>query len=137
MLSYEQVQLFANFCMSQQVFQCEDEKCGHFYHPKCLARLLYPDSSMQPLNFEEEVARGLKFLCPVHKCHVCKGGENKNDMENQFAVCRRCPTVYHRKCLPRFDFTLERCLCHLPNILLLKHGSSFLLLTLCTCFAVT
>lgn len=83
-----------------EVFQCEDEKCGHFYHPKCLARLLYPDSSMQPLNFEEEVARGLKFLCPVHKCHVCKGGENKNDMENQFAVCRRCPTVYHRKCLP-------------------------------------
>uniref|UniRef100_A0A0D9XXW6 Zinc finger PHD-type domain-containing protein n=1 Tax=Leersia perrieri TaxID=77586 RepID=A0A0D9XXW6_9ORYZ len=82
------------------VFQCEDKKCGHFYHPKCLARLLYPDSSKQALNFEQEVAHGLKFLCPVHKCHTCKEGENKDDEKMQLAVCRRCPTAYHRKCLP-------------------------------------
>jgi hypothetical protein len=24
----------------------------------------------------------------------------------RFAVCRRCPTAYHSKCLPRFVFSL-------------------------------
>ncbi|KAL5206330.1 hypothetical protein ABZP36_034539 [Zizania latifolia] len=83
-----------------EVFQCEDQNCGHFYHPKCIARLLYPDNVTQALHFQQQVAEGLKFHCPVHKCHVCKGGENKDDKEMKFALCRRCPTAYHRKCLP-------------------------------------
>ncbi|CAN6326137.1 unnamed protein product [Urochloa humidicola] len=83
-----------------EVFQCEHDDCAHFYHPKCIAQMLYPDSEEAAL-FEIEVASAReKFTCPVHECIVCKGVENKNDKSMQFAVCRRCPTVYHRKCLP-------------------------------------
>ncbi|XP_062204673.1 protein ENHANCED DOWNY MILDEW 2-like [Phragmites australis] len=82
-----------------KVFQCEYDDCRHFYHPKCVAGLLYPDSEEATL-FEQQVAAGLGFSCPMHECIVCKGGENKDDMNMQFAVCRRCPTTYHRKCLP-------------------------------------
>lgn len=83
---------------SQQVFQCEHDDCARFYHPKCVAQMLYPDS--QEL-FELHVAAGESFTCPMHECIVCKEVDNKKDKSMQFAVCRRCPTVYHRKCLPR------------------------------------
>nr|TKW25127.1 hypothetical protein SEVIR_3G095500v2 [Setaria viridis] len=83
-----------------EVFQCERDNCAHFYHPKCIAQLLYPDSEEAAL-FEVEVAAAReKFTCPMHECIVCKGVENKNDRNMQFAVCRRCPTAYHRQCLP-------------------------------------
>lgn len=89
---------------ARQVFQCERDDCAHFYHPKCIAQLLYPNSEDATL-FEAEVAAAReKFTCPMHECIVCKDVENKNDKSMQFAVCRRCPTVYHRKCLPRFVF---------------------------------
>ncbi|KAL6641722.1 hypothetical protein ACP70R_019903 [Stipagrostis hirtigluma subsp. patula] len=82
-----------------EVYQCEHEDCGHFYHPKCVADLLYPDNEEATL-FEIQIAAGEKFTCPMHECIICKGGEDKNHEETQFAVCRRCPTAYHRKCLP-------------------------------------
>ena len=92
------------YCIACQVFQCSHDDCAHFYHPKCIAQLLYPNSEEATL-FEVEVAAAReKFTCPVHECIECKGVENKNDRSMQFAVCRRCPTVYHRKCLPRFVF---------------------------------
>ncbi|KAL5223937.1 hypothetical protein ABZP36_010576 [Zizania latifolia] len=90
----------SNLSSGAEVFQCEDKQCGHFYHPKCVARLLYPDSDVQALHFQQQIAEGQNFRCPMHKCHVCKGGENKYDKEMQFALCRSCPTAYHRKCLP-------------------------------------
>ncbi|KAJ1265240.1 hypothetical protein BS78_08G064000 [Paspalum vaginatum] len=103
---YKQHQCFAcgklgssDLSSEAEVFQCEVDDCGHFYHPKCAAELLYPDSEQAPL-FEVHVAAGEKFTCPRHECIVCKGGEDKNDWDMQFAVCRRCPTTYHRKCLP-------------------------------------
>ncbi|XP_062213476.1 protein ENHANCED DOWNY MILDEW 2-like [Phragmites australis] len=83
-----------------EVFQCEHDDCGRFYHPKCVAELLYSDSEEATL-FEHQVAAGVGFPCPMHECSVCKGGEKKDDENLQFAVCRRCPTAYHRKCLPR------------------------------------
>ncbi|OEL38755.1 Protein ENHANCED DOWNY MILDEW 2 [Dichanthelium oligosanthes] len=83
-----------------EVFQCERDDCAHFYHPKCIAQLLYPDSEEAKLFEIEVTAAREKFTCPVHECIVCKAVENKNDRRMQFAVCRRCPTVYHRKCLP-------------------------------------
>ena len=95
-----------NFLMAFQVFQCKEQKCGHFYHPGCVAKILYPDNKAKATCFEQCVAGGLEFSCPVHKCKRCKEAENKHDKEMQFAVCRRCPTVYHRKCLPRFAFAL-------------------------------
>ncbi|RLN31069.1 la-related protein 6B-like [Panicum miliaceum] len=83
-----------------EVFQCSHDDCAHFYHPKCIAQLLYPNSE-EATTFEVEVAAAReKFTCLMHECIVCKGVENKNDRSMQFAVCRRCPTVYHRKCLP-------------------------------------
>ncbi|CAL4896485.1 unnamed protein product [Urochloa decumbens] len=83
-----------------EVFQCEQDDCAHFYHPKCIAQLLYPDSE-EAVHFEIEVAAAReKFTCPMHECIVCKSPEDMTDKSMQFAVCRRCPTVYHRKCLP-------------------------------------
>nr|CAB3463363.1 unnamed protein product [Digitaria exilis] len=83
-----------------EVFKCKDYNCGHFYHPKCVSKLLHPDSKLQASLSEQRVAAGLKFRCHVHKCSVCHGAENKDDKNLQFAVCRLCPTTYHRKCLP-------------------------------------
>lgn len=91
------------------MFQCEHSDCGHFYHPRCIAQLLYPPGSEEAALFEVEVAAAReKFTCPMHECIVCKGVENKNDRNMQFAVCRRCPTAYHRQCLPRFVFLDNR-----------------------------
>ncbi|GLT66601.1 hypothetical protein SLA2020_389580 [Shorea laevis] len=56
-----------------EVFPCASATCVYFYHPHCAAKL----------------------------CCACKQGENKKDPQLQFAVCRRCPKSYHRKCLPR------------------------------------
>ncbi|CAO2203474.1 unnamed protein product [Urochloa humidicola] len=105
---YKQHQCFAcrllgssdDTSLQPEVFQCEHNNCAHFYHPKCIAQLLYPDSEAAALfEIEVGVARE-KFTCPMHECIVCKGVENKNNRSMQFAVCRRCPTVYHRQCLP-------------------------------------
>uniref|UniRef100_A0ACD5Y6C7 Uncharacterized protein n=1 Tax=Avena sativa TaxID=4498 RepID=A0ACD5Y6C7_AVESA len=82
-----------------EIFQCKHQRCGHFYHPNCVAKLLYPDSKNEATLFEQDVAAGLAFHCPVHKCNLCKEAEKKDDKEMRFAVCRRCPTVYHQKCL--------------------------------------
>ncbi|KAL6641723.1 hypothetical protein ACP70R_019904 [Stipagrostis hirtigluma subsp. patula] len=103
---YRQHQCFAcgslgssDLSSGAEVFQCEDDDCGHFYHPKCVAELLYPDSKFRS-SFEQRVSAGEKFSCPVHRCSVCKGEEGKDSKNLRFAVCRRCPTTYHRKCLP-------------------------------------
>ena len=98
--------------MAFQVFQCKYEKCGHFYHPKCVAKLFYPDSKPRAVHFEKHVADGLEFDCPMHKCKLCKEVEKGDDKEMQFAVCRRCPIAYHRKCLPRFAFAYALAILH-------------------------
>ncbi|KAJ4842141.1 hypothetical protein Tsubulata_024258, partial [Turnera subulata] len=49
----------------------------------------------------EKIIAGETFACPMHKCCICKQVEDKKNPEFQFAVCRRCPTAYHRRCLPR------------------------------------
>ncbi|KAK3136362.1 hypothetical protein QOZ80_5BG0432770 [Eleusine coracana subsp. coracana] len=104
---YKQHQCFAcellgssDLLSGAEVVQCKDANCGHFYHPKCVAELLHPNSKVRATLSEQRIAAGLKFLCPVHNCHLCNEGENKDDVNMQFAVCRRCPTTYHRKCLP-------------------------------------
>ncbi|RAL43133.1 hypothetical protein DM860_009915 [Cuscuta australis] len=84
-----------------EVFQCVSATCGHFYHPKCVSGLVYPSDKAQAKKFEKEIADGEPFTCPAHKCFSCKQGEDKKVHELQFAVCRRCPKAYHRKCLPR------------------------------------
>ncbi|KAK3014521.1 hypothetical protein RJ639_010071 [Escallonia herrerae] len=83
------------------VFRCVSATCGRFYHPRCVAQLLLRGSENEVNELQEQIAAGEDFTCPVHKCIVCKQGEDKTDHDLQFAICRRCPKAYHRKCLPR------------------------------------
>ncbi|KAI3702614.1 hypothetical protein L6452_28361 [Arctium lappa] len=87
-------------CSAAEVFPCVSATCGHFYHPECVAKLLHPFDETMAKKLESRIAAGESFTCPIHKCHHCKGGEDKEVHDLQFAVCRRCPRAYHRKCLP-------------------------------------
>ncbi|XP_047976708.1 protein ENHANCED DOWNY MILDEW 2-like isoform X2 [Salvia hispanica] len=83
-----------------EVFCCVNGACGYFYHPHCVATLLHPGDDAATEELEKRIANGEPFACPIHKCHVCKELELRSTHEMQFAVCRRCPKAYHRKCLP-------------------------------------
>ncbi|KAK6151972.1 hypothetical protein DH2020_014607 [Rehmannia glutinosa] len=83
------------------VFCCVNGACGFFYHPDCVAKLLHPGDDAAAEEHRKRIADGEKFACPAHRCHVCKELEVRSKKEFQFAVCRRCPRAYHRKCLPR------------------------------------
>ncbi|KAF0895444.1 hypothetical protein E2562_012452, partial [Oryza meyeriana var. granulata] len=84
-----------------KVFLCNNATCGHFYHSKCVARQLHSKNKNEASELEMKIAGGLSFTCPIHWCFRCKGLEDRTQEELQFAVCRRCPKSYHRKCLPR------------------------------------
>ncbi|KAK6947009.1 hypothetical protein RJ641_000482 [Dillenia turbinata] len=84
-----------------EVFRCVSATCGHFYHPRCVAKLLHKENEAAADELQREIIAGGKFLCPIHRCSVCKQLEKKDVPELQFAMCRRCPKSYHRKCLPR------------------------------------
>ncbi|KAL7600423.1 hypothetical protein Lser_V15G27174 [Lactuca serriola] len=84
-----------------EVFRCSSATCGHFYHPKCVAKMLQPNVEAEQKNLLEKIGAGEPFICPAHKCDVCKQTENEKVKDLQFAICRRCPKSYHRKCLPR------------------------------------
>ncbi|KAK1348690.1 hypothetical protein POM88_054937 [Heracleum sosnowskyi] len=84
-----------------EVFQCANADCGHFYHPSCVAELLQPCDTLKTKELQLKIYSGETFVCPAHKCCVCMEGEDKAVDELQFAMCRRCPKAYHRKCLPR------------------------------------
>ncbi|XP_038703910.1 protein ENHANCED DOWNY MILDEW 2-like [Tripterygium wilfordii] len=86
---------------AQEVFPCVSATCGHFYHPGCVAKLLHADHDSQAKEMQVKIAAGESFICPIHKCCVCKQVEDKKIYDLQFALCRRCPKAYHRKCLPR------------------------------------
>ncbi|CAH9100116.1 unnamed protein product [Cuscuta epithymum] len=89
------------FSGAAEVFPCVSATCGHFFHPKCVSGLVYPSDGIQAKKLENNIADGEAFICPAHKCVICKQGEDKKVYDLQFAVCRRCPKAYHRKCLPR------------------------------------
>ncbi|XP_056693369.1 protein ENHANCED DOWNY MILDEW 2 isoform X2 [Spinacia oleracea] len=89
-----------------EVFPCIAGNCGRFYHPRCVSKELYKRNDTQEEDLEKKIAAGESFACPVHKCFVCKRVEDREVDDLQFAVCRRCPKSYHRKCLPR-EITFE------------------------------
>ncbi|XP_027127336.2 protein ENHANCED DOWNY MILDEW 2-like isoform X2 [Coffea arabica] len=115
---YQQHQCFAcgllgssNKSSGAEVFPCVSATCGHFYHPKCVSKLLHPSDVTKAEELCSKIAEGDSFTCPVHKCFECKQVEDKKVYELQFAICRRCPKAYHRKCLPRtimFESDKER-----------------------------
>ncbi|CAJ1971466.1 unnamed protein product [Sphenostylis stenocarpa] len=84
-----------------EVIKCASVTCDRFYHPHCVAKLLPEVVKHVTEEIDRNIADGNPFTCPLHYCCVCKGLENSMDPELQFAVCRRCPKAYHRKCLPR------------------------------------
>ncbi|KAJ7960851.1 protein ENHANCED DOWNY MILDEW 2-like [Quillaja saponaria] len=84
-----------------EVFQCVSATCGHFYHPRCVAKWLHREDEDAAKVLEKKIVAGESFTCPIHRCCVCKQVENKKIPDLQLAVCRRCPKSYHRKCLPR------------------------------------
>ncbi|KAK4437533.1 protein ENHANCED DOWNY MILDEW 2 [Sesamum alatum] len=90
-----------------EVFPCISATCGHFYHPQCVSELIFPGDKNQAQELQKQIEAGDSFTCPAHKCSVCTQGEDKSDPEMHFAVCRRCPKAYHRKCLPR-NISYER-----------------------------
>lgn len=85
-----------------QVFRCVSGECGRFYHPLCVSKMLHRGSEDKARLLKEKIANGAPFTCPIHKCSVCNEGEIERDDQMRFALCRRCPKSYHRKCLPRY-----------------------------------
>ncbi|CAH9138806.1 unnamed protein product [Cuscuta epithymum] len=83
-----------------EVFRCFNATCGRFYHPHCVAKLLNRNNQLNVESLVENIAAGKDFACPMHQCFVCNMLEDKKNKELQFAICRRCPRSYHRKCLP-------------------------------------
>nr|GMD56112.1 protein ENHANCED DOWNY MILDEW 2 isoform X1 [Ipomoea batatas] len=83
-----------------EVFRCINASCGRYYHPHCVAKLLHRKNQLNVDNHQKKIAAGEPFACPMHQCFVCNQIEDKNNKELQFAICRRCPRSYHRKCLP-------------------------------------
>ncbi|CAI9760392.1 unnamed protein product [Fraxinus pennsylvanica] len=83
-----------------EVFQCVNGACGRFYHPHCVGKLLHPRDKTEAEKHKQKIAAGKPFACPLHKCYVCEELEVKSEPHLQFAICRRCPKAYHRKCLP-------------------------------------
>ncbi|XP_058743355.1 protein ENHANCED DOWNY MILDEW 2-like isoform X2 [Vicia villosa] len=84
-----------------EVFPCVTANCGHYYHPDCVARLLNPGIDAKQEGMRQKIAIEKTFVCPLHICSLCRKGENRNVHDLQFAMCRRCPKAYHRKCLPK------------------------------------
>ena len=91
------------FLCVNQVFRCVSGECGRFYHPLCVSQLLHPGSEDEAQMLKERIANGASFTCPIHRCSVCNQGEIERDDQMRFAMCRRCPKSYHRKCLPRYS----------------------------------
>ncbi|XP_078162087.1 EDM2-like protein1 isoform X2 [Carex rostrata] len=84
----------------QEVFICGSSDCGLHYHPHCVSKLLYPRDETKAGKLVVKIKEGRGFECPRHLCHICRGLENKKNYDLQFAICRRCPISYHRRCLP-------------------------------------
>ncbi|XP_030550105.2 protein ENHANCED DOWNY MILDEW 2-like [Rhodamnia argentea] len=92
---------FSDKSSDPDVFQCVSATCGLFYHPQCVANLVHCTDEVAAEKLKLRIAAGESFTCPTHKCCVCNQIENKKERDLQFAVCRRCPKSYHRKCLPK------------------------------------
>ncbi|XP_004516998.1 protein ENHANCED DOWNY MILDEW 2-like isoform X2 [Cicer arietinum] len=91
-----------------EVFPCVTANCGHYYHLECAAKLLNPGIDIEQMEMRKRIATDKTFVCPLHICSLCKQGENRNVHDLQFAMCRRCPKAYHRKCLPKeISFTFD------------------------------
>ncbi|KAL6644235.1 hypothetical protein ACP70R_015843 [Stipagrostis hirtigluma subsp. patula] len=76
--------------LNAKVFKCNNASCGHFYHPKCVAKLLEPHDGTCELA--RRIVAGMSFTCPVHWCFRCGKMEDRSQRALQFAVL-----VFHRK----------------------------------------
>ncbi|KAL3696213.1 hypothetical protein R1sor_010289 [Riccia sorocarpa] len=97
---------------SKEVFLCVVALCGRFYHPRCLGEFLAMGKN-DIATFCARIKVGTESVfCPAHKCRVCeKGEEGGPDNSKKLAKCRRCPSSFHKICLPpsiSFDGTDEQ-----------------------------
>ncbi|CAL5365136.1 unnamed protein product [Camellia sinensis] len=70
-------------------FPCVFATCGCFYHPHCVAKLLHHGTAVEAEELQKKIDAEESFTCPIYKCSVCKLGENKMDLDLQFAACRK------------------------------------------------
>lgn len=70
---------------TQQVFRCQQPRCGKFYHLQCL-------------GLREEKP----FTCPLHRCHSSKCTLSHLAVSGKLVVCRLCPRAWHDECVPRY-----------------------------------
>eukprot|EP00941_MAST-03F_sp_MAST-3F-sp1_P004647 g4647.t1 len=97
------------------VVKCSLEKCGLFFHTKCLESFGQnrSRSDVFPSNFTiDKDTNVAKFVCPAHACETCVNVEQQADLLSTFGKqkkkkksqglvkCLRCPTSYHPNCIP-------------------------------------
>ncbi|KVI08152.1 hypothetical protein Ccrd_013482 [Cynara cardunculus var. scolymus] len=81
--------------------------CGHFYHPKCVAKMLHEEGDAATQELQEEIAAGEPFTCHAHKCHKCKKGEHEKVEALQFAGNARDHLSFISEAVKR-DKTLQK-----------------------------
>lgn len=84
-----------------QVFVCNVAFCGRFYHPNCIASKLTTVAIERKALVENIQAGKESFTCSLHTCKTCGEGEDREVDDLSLVKCRRCPSSWHKKCLPK------------------------------------
>ncbi|XP_063703884.1 nuclear receptor binding SET domain protein [Culicoides brevitarsis] len=79
---------------SEEIVQCNYNKCMRFYHKKCL----------KPAFPQTTVMTDDRIVCPYHKCHTCFASDSASlTPDSKLVMCVLCPTSYHYNdvnCIP-------------------------------------
>lgn len=81
----------------QDVFPCLVASCGKFYHKGCIHKGV------------KSTAKNRPFICALHTCTTCnKQWDLPRSDKGELVPCRRCPTSYHRSCIPQKLYNWKR-----------------------------
>ncbi|OEL22228.1 Protein ENHANCED DOWNY MILDEW 2 [Dichanthelium oligosanthes] len=72
-----------------EVFPCNNATCGHFYHPKCVAKKLHPSNRNEASELEKKIPEGFSFTCPIHWCFHCKDIEEEDIITRAWELSKR------------------------------------------------
>ncbi|KAE8654895.1 Detected protein of confused Function [Hibiscus syriacus] len=95
------------------ILACEG-RCLRSFHPTKAAGI---DTCCESLGFVNDAQIDAipsflckNCLCKKHQCFACgELGSSNNSPGQEFALCRRCPKAYHRKCLPKYTHSKNIC----------------------------